>query len=257
MFDLILSQTKILDQIQDIWISGLLIFSRTLAFASTAPVIGHKGVPALVKISFSILLTLILMPLVSAPEEYPRGFKFIYLIVINVFIGMLIGWVSNLVLEIGKITGEMLDMQMGLNAATIFDIGNQSQSTIIGRFFDFLTLAIFVTIGGTEKVIEGFYKSYQTFPLVSYQLTYNVNKLIKATSDIIGIGFMIAAPIIILLLAVDLVLGLMSRAAPQINAFQISFSIKPYIGILFVLILLSAIFQILSNFLSEPMRFFY
>lgn len=256
MFDLLLTQTKILQQLGGLWIMTLLVFSRTLAFASTAPLMGHKSIPAMIRISFAILMTLIMLPNLNVPNAHPQGFEFVYLIVINVMIGLFIGWVAHLVLEIGKAAGEMVDMQMGLNAATIFDPGTQTQSTIIGKFFDSLTMVLFISIGGMEKVIEGLYKSYNAFPLLSYHLNISFDKLLNATSDVIAIGFLIVSPIIITILAIDLILGLMSRAAPQINAFQISFSIKPSVGVILLLLLLPALFQVLASLFSNPNRFF-
>ncbi len=256
MYDLLLNQAKMLQQLGGMWTIALLVFSRVLAFASTAPLIGHKGIPALVKISFSMLLTLIIMPNLAIPEAYPKDYQFIYLIVINVMVGLFIGWAAQLVIETGRIAGEMVDMQMGLNAATIFDPGTQTQSTIIGRFFDVLTLTLFISIGGMEKVIEGLYKSFTAFPILMYEFNINFDKLLKATTDIIAIGFLLVSPIIITILAVDLILGLMSRAAPQINAFQISFSIKPSVGIILLIMLLPALFQVLASLFSSPNRFF-
>lgn len=256
MYDILINQAKILEQLGGVWIIALLVFSRTAGFVSTAPLIGNKSIPALVKIGFGIILTLILIPIINVPSEYPKGFKFIYLIFINATIGMLIGWVSTLVIEIAKTAGEMLDSQMALNAATIFDPGTQTQATLMGRFFDYISLILFISIGGMEKVIEGLYKSYNSFPVVTYQLTINFDKLINATGNVIAMGFIIISPVIIILLIQDLILGLMSRAAPQINAFQISFSIKPSTGLLILMILLPALFQIMASFFSNPMRFF-
>ena len=203
-----------------------------------------------------MLLTLLLIPNISVPQEYPKDFYFVYLIMINVFIGLFIGWVGHLILEIGRAAGEMLDMQMGLNAATLFDPGTQTQSTIVGRFFDLITLTLFISTGGMEKVIEGFHKSFQAFPIIVNNININFDKVLQATTDVLAIGFLIVSPIIIIILAVDLILGLMSRAAPQINAFQISFSIKPTLGLLLMMLLLPALFQVLASLFSNPMRFF-
>ena len=256
MYDLLLNQTKILQQLGGMWIIALLVFSRVLAFASMAPLLGHKSIPALIKISFSILLTLIILPNLPVPDVYPKDFHFVYLIAINVFVGLFIGWISHLVLEIGRTAGEMVDMQMGLNAATIFDPGSQTQSTIVGRFFDTLTLTLFISVGGMESLIEGFYKSFTAFPLIMYEFNLNFDKILKATSDVVAIGFLVVSPIIMTILAIDLILGLMSRAAPQINAFQISFSIKPSVGILLLILLLPALFRVLGSLFTNPNRFF-
>ena len=256
MLDIILNQTKLLEHLGGIYIVGLLVFSRSLAFVSIAPLIGNKALPALVRISFAMMLTLLLMPNLEVPTKYPQGLHFIYLIVMNVFVGLLIGWLSGLLIEIGRTAGEMLDGQMALNAATLFDPGSQTQTTIVGRLFDFVALTLFISIGGMEKVIEGLYKSYATFPIIVYQINLNFDRVLKATADVIAISFLIISPIVIIILTIDLILGLMSRAAPQINAFQISFSIKPSVSVLLLIILLPALFQVLANLFSNPMRFF-
>lgn len=256
MFDIFLSQSKILEQLGGTWVIALLVFTRCIAFASTAPMIGHKSIPSLVRVSFSIILTLILFPLLDVPDKYPKSFEFVYLIIINVFIGMMIGWVTNLVIEIGKAAGEMMDMQLGLQSATLFDPGSQTQTTILGKFFDMVTLTLFISIGGFERLIEGFFKSYDVFPVIIYSFDFGFFKLVKAAGDVLALGFLIVSPIVIIILTIDLILGLMSRAAPQINAFQISFSIKPTVGMVLLLILLPALFQVISSLISSPFRFF-
>ena len=256
MLDLIINQSKILEQLGGMWVIALLVFSRTIGFVATAPLIGSKNIPGLVKISFAIILTLTILPNLALPPQQPKGFNFIHLIIINSMIGLFIGWLSGIVLEIGKTVGEMLDMQMGLNAATIFDPTTQTQTTIVGKLFDFIALVTFTSVGGMEIIIDSFNKSYNSFPIVLHLFNYNFDKLLKATVDVIGISFLIASPIIIILLTVDLILGLMSRAAPQINAFQVSFSIKPTISLLLLLILLPALLEILAALFSNPTRFF-
>ncbi len=255
MYETLLSQTKILDQLGNIWVMALLVFTRCVSFASTAPLLGHKSIPSLVRIGFSTLLALMIFPVLEVPNAYPKGFEFVFLIVMNVFIGMLMGWVASLVIEIGKVAGEMLDMQLGLQSATMFDPGTQSQTTVFGKFFDVIALTLFISIGGMEKLIEGFYKSYEVFPIILYKFDLDFLKLFKAAGDLMALSFIVVSPIIIIVLSVDLILGLMSRAAPQINAFQISFSIKPTVGLVLILVLLPALFQLFASLFSNPYRF--
>ena len=257
MLETIFNQAKILDGLGGIWILIFLVFARCIGFASMAPLIGYRSIPALVKVSFAIILTLLIMPNLEAPAVYPKNHLFIYLIVMNALIGMFIGWVASLVIEIIRVAGEMVNMQMALQASTLFDPGSQTQTTTVGSFFYLLGLTLFVTIGGMEKVIEGLYKSYNVFPIITYDITLNFERLLSATQEVVSIGFLIISPIIVILLVMDLILGLMSRAAPQINAFQISFSIKPGIGLLILLALLPAIIPILTRLFSEPMKYFY
>ena len=257
MFELLLNQSKIIDELGGVWISFLLVFSRMAGFVSLAPVIGQKALPALIKIAFAILLTLLMFPNIDTPSEYPNRGVFVYLIAINALIGVLIAWIANLVIEAVKTAGEIINMEMALQAATLFDPGSQSQTTIVGKFFDLLALILFISVGGMEKLIEGLYKSFNLFPIATYELNLNVANLIKASSEVMSMGFLIVSPIVMILLIMDLILGLMSRAAPQINAFQVSFSLKPSIGILLLLLLLPALMPIFISIFSNPMKYFY
>lgn len=257
MFELILNQAKIFDELGSVWLSFLLVFSRMAGFASLAPVIGQKAIPALVKISFAILLTLVMFPNIDLPSEYPSRGTFIYLIGMNALIGVLIAWIANLVIETVKTAGEIINMEMALHAATLFDPGSQSQTTIVGKFFDLLALVLFISVGGMEKLIEGLYKSFNLFPIVTYEMNITVSNLIKASSEVISMGFLLISPILMVLLAMDLILGLMSRAAPQINAFQVSFSLKPSTGLILLVLLLPALMPIFVSIFSNPMKYFY
>ena len=60
-----------------------------------------------------------------------------------------------------------------------------------------------------------------------------------------------------IVLALDLILGLMSRAAPQINAFQVSFTIKPTVGIVLILVLLPTMIEIFARLFSNPLKYLY
>ena len=69
-------------------------------------------------------------------------------------------------------------------------------------------------------------------------------------------GFIVVSPIVLTILLNDLILGLISRASPQINAFQISFTIKPMLGLAIFIMILPLYFRGLINLLSSPVRFF-
>lgn len=251
------NQISILNEFSNYWTIALLVFARSIAFVSIAPLTGHKSNPVLVKICFAILLTLMIFPNLQTPSVYPKNHLFIFQIVMNVMVGLLVGWVATLMLEIARAAGEMINMQMSLQAANLFDPGSQTQTTIIGRFFEMMAMVIFITVGGMEKVIEGLSLSYQQFPIILYSIDLNLPKMLSATSSVLGLGFLIVSPIVMILLVIDLILGLMSRAAPQINAFQISFSIKPTLGVILLLLLLPALFPIFAGLFSNPLKFLY
>lgn len=251
------SQTNLLNQFHNVWTGALLVFVRCMAFVTMAPPTSHKSIPVMVKIAYAISLTLMILPTLKEPEYYPKNHEFIYQIVLNIFVGLFIGWLSMFVMEIVKIAGEIINSQMSLQSASLFDPGSQTQTTIIGKFFDLLVFVVFLSCSGVEKVILGLSKSFNTFPILITSFDINMLKVLNATYQVVLIGFLISSPIVMTLLAIDLILGIMSRAAPQINAFQISFGIKPSVGVILLLLLLPALFPVIKGLCEQPFRFMY
>lgn len=249
------SQTGVLDGLSHLWTAGMLVFVRCIAFTAMAPLVGHKSIPVIVKIGFAMSLTLLILPNLDVPVKIAHNHYFVYVIIMNVLVGMMLGWMASLVIEIARAGGEMINMQMALHAANLFDPGSQTQTTILGKFFDMMAITLFVTVGGVEKLIEAIHSSYNVFPIFVETINFNIESTMSATANVIALGFLLISPIMMILLTLDLILGLMSRAAPQINAFQISFSIKPSVGLILLLLMFPAFIPIIVSFFKEPMRF--
>ena len=161
------------------------------------------------------------------------------------------GFTANILFVTVVAGGEMMDASMGFSAAQTFDPALNAQTTIIGKFFNVLSIVIFFFIGGPEMLLQGLSESVDSFSIYAGNLDINVNKIIALCGNIINMGFLLVSPIIITILVNDIVLGLISRAAPQINAFQISFTIKPSIGVITLLMILPLFFSAVMNFFSH------
>ena len=238
-------------------ISATLIFTRIVSFVHMAPVFSNKSVFSMVRIAFSLILAFIFFdihPAINLPEE---GYYLPFIIFLNVVIGLMIGYISRLMFSIVTAGGEMMDSSMGFSSAQIFDPASGAQTTLIGRFMSSLAIVIFFIVRGPERLIAGLYKSFEIFPLYGAEINYGVDKVISLTGDIISMGFVIISPVVLTILLNDLILGLISRASPQINAFQISFTIKPSLGSIVLILILPLFMGGMFNLFSSASRYFY
>lgn len=185
---------------------------------------------------------------IPVPEE---GYALIFALLVNFTLGFIMGFTANILFVTVVAGGEMMDASMGFSAAQTFDPGLNAQTTILGKFFNLLSVVVFFYIGGPELLLEGLAQSATSFSIYASALDVNVNKIISLCGNIINMGFLLVSPVVLTILINDLVLGLISRAAPQINAFQISFTIKPTIGVMTLLLILPLFFKALVNFLSH------
>lgn len=233
-----------------------LLLVRVLGFLHFAPVFSNKSVPSHCRIGMAILLTLMLSPKAFAQTIPDAGYSLLFSVLANFALGFVMGFTANILFTIVMAGGEMMDAAMGFSSAQMFDPSIGSQTTIFGKFMSTLCIIIFFQISGPEMLIEGLSHSLETFSIYDPNIKINIFKIIHSTGDIISMGFILVSPIVLTILINDIILGLLSRAAPQLNAFQISFTIKPLIGLLIFLLILPTFFMSVSNLLAGAGKMF-
>lgn len=236
-----------------IW--GLLLV-RVLGFMHFAPIFSNKSVPSHFRIGMAIFLTLMLSPKAFAQSIPEAGYSLLFAVLANFALGFIMGFTANILFTVVVAGGEMMDAAMGFSSAQMFDPSLGGQTTIFGKFMSTLCIVIFFQISGPEMLIEGLARSLETFSIYDPNLKVNIGKIIHSTGDIINLGFILVSPIVLTILINDLILGLLSRAAPQLNAFQISFTIKPLIGLLILLLILPTFFISVANLLAGAGKMF-
>ncbi len=235
-------------------VSSSLVFVRVLAFLHMAPIFGHKNITSLTRIGFGIFLTMILLNSMELPKVPATSYYLAWSIVINICIGLLIGFVAKLMFETIVSGGEMMDSSMGFSSAQTFDPHSGAQTTIMGKFMSTLAIVIFFVVRGPERLIESLHQSFSAINIYSHTFNFDTLRIVHLVGDIISMGFIIVSPVVLTIMTADIILGLISRAAPQINAFQVSFTIKPSIGVIVFLLILPLFFMGLTNFFGNTGR---
>jgi flagellar biosynthetic protein FliR len=240
------------------WIAPLLWpFLRALALFSAMPVFGTRMVPMRVRIAlaafiaFAVQSSLPALPPIAleSPTALAAGAQ-------QVLIGLTIGFAVRLAFAAVEFAGELVGLQMGLNFAGFFDPISASASTPSARFFGTTVAWLFVVINGHLVVIAALAQSFSAFPIGPEPFAFwHAVQPQRWGSEIFAIGFSIALPLITMLLFVNLVLGAVSRVAPQINIFSIGFPITLAAGLLGLLATLPALngpfTQVLERMLGQ------
>lgn len=223
------------------WVSPLLWpFIRVLALFSALPVFGQRTVPARVRVALAFLIALCAQ--VSLPEmprvalDSPTAFM---LVAQQVLIGVTLGFAVRLIFAAVEFAGELIGLQMGLNFAGFFDPMTASQGTAAGSFFGTMVAWLFIVINGHLTVIAAVIQSFQAFPAAPepFAFLHAVQPQVWGT-ELFRLGTWIALPMIAMLLFVNLVLGMVSRVAPQMNVFAIGFPITLGVGLVGMLLTL-------------------
>ena len=217
------------------WITPLLWpFLRALALLGSMPVLGTAPVPARVRIGLAGLIALAAQPSLPAmPAVALDSPTALLLVAQQAVVGLSLGFAVRLVFAAVEFAGELIGLQMGLNFAAFFDPMSAGTATAVSRFFGTLVAWLFIVINGHLLVIAALAQSFAAFPVgpEPFAFLHQVQPQ-HWGAEIFATGLWIALPLITMLLFVNLVLGAISRVAPQINIFAVGFPVTLGVGLL-------------------------
>lgn len=217
-----------------------LIFARVIALFMTSPVLSNPSVPAVVRNSLGLMITIIIFPFASEYIIPDDGVGFIFVALGEVAIGIITGFFITIIFTVFQLAGQMFAVQMGFGASQVFDPLAQVQIPVIGQLFNFVALFIFITNGAFQKIfIIGILRSIEfvkaTDFIVNQEFLYG--KAIWALGNLFSQALIIAFPILGTLILLSVTMGLLAKASPQMNLMMVGFPIQITIG--FVMILFS------------------
>lgn len=234
---------------------GLFIwpFVRILAIIATEPVLGNRSIPPTVKIGLAALIAILLAPsLEPMPNVEPGSAAGLLILLQQVLIGLAIGFSMRIVYTAVEMAGHLAGLQMGLGFATFYDPQNAAQIPIVAQFTGLLAVLIFLAMNGHQLVLMAMADSFRELPILAQPLSAKGwVALVSWGSEIFRVGVLLSLPVVATLLVTNLSIGVMTRAAPQLNIFAVGFPITLSVGFLVLAVslpyLLPHIGQLLQN----------
>lgn len=223
------------------WLTAFLWpFTRIAALIAMAPVLGHRSIPARVKIALAAFMTLIVAPtLPPMPSATVFSANGIWIMVSQFLIGAALGFTMQLVFTAVEMAGTLIGLQMGLGFATFFDPGANSSSQVISTFLNLIAMIAFLAYNGHLQVIAALIESFQSVPIAAALVgPPGLHSLVQWGGSIFTAGLLLSLPVVVALLVANLSLGILNRAAPQIGVFQIGFSVTLMVGMLLLTLML-------------------
>ncbi len=241
------------------WITPLLWpFLRALALLSVLPLLGTRVVPVRVRIALAALVALAAQAsLPPMPAVALDSGLALMLVLQQLLIGISLGFAVRLVFAAIELAGEIVGLQMGLNFAGFFDPLTASQTTASSRFFGAIVGWLFIVVNGHLLVIAALVGSFNAFPVGDAPFAFlQQARPHEWGAMIFATGLWIALPMVAMLSFVNLVLGVISRVAAQINVFAIGFPITLGVGLLGMLLTLPLMQQPFTMALERMLAYF-
>lgn len=233
----------------------LLVLVRMSSFVMTAPFLSYASLPVKVKLAISFVLTLVVIQVIPIIQlDYVGVIGYSTLIVKEACVGAAIGFMANVCLYIVNFAGQLMDMEIGLSMVNLFDPQTHIQGTVSGAFYTYMVMLIMIVSNMHYYLIRAIVDSFRYFNVGEAVFSRSITDVMTDfMPNYMIIGFRIILPVFGCMLLINVVLGVLAKAAPQMNMFVIGLQLKVLIGILILAIMVEMI-PTISDFIFGQMK---
>jgi flagellar biosynthesis protein FliR len=227
----------------------LMVLGRTSGLIMSAPFFGSRIVPGLARVWVAVVLsaaaypyvkTLALPPGAAAGDAYGSIIFLVLGLAGEILLGVGLGWAAQLLFAGLRLAAHELEMKMGLSLAQMVDPQWGGTSSSLSSIFEQIAVMIFFSVNGHLLLIDALNSSYGVFPLGGEKLGFS-RIVVGSAGEIFSIALRISAPVVVGLLLSDAILGIISRAVPQMNVFFVAMPLQLAFGVLVLFLSLPAV----------------
>ena len=210
----------------DLVLGFVLAVVRTAAWLTVAPPFNTRMIPAPAKVGLAIALAVPVAPRVAESAPPPEVAPLVMATLLQIAVGLSLGFVVQIVFAAVQAAGELVDLFAGFTIAATYDPFSGASQAVFGRFYQLLATALLFATGGHLMLVHGLLDSFAVVPAGVPDLTATSGEMLDALGLFFVSALQIAAPLLGALFLTEVALGLLSKAAPQMNVFTLGFPIK-------------------------------
>lgn len=238
----------------DLWVASLMFpVARLLGLIAAAPLFNSRGVPVRIRLALGLAIAMAVVPALPPMPAIPSG-SWLALIVLarEALLGIAMGFILRLVFAAVDMAGELIGLQMGLSFATFFDPEAGGQTIVLGEFLGLLASLMFLGLDGHLMLVDIVVRSFEWLPVGAGPLGRGGLAFVAHHGiTVFAAGFLLALPLIATLLIANIALGVLTRAAPQLNLFAVGFPVTLTTGFVVLMLALNAFGPVLRHLLEQ------
>jgi len=239
-----------------------LVLVRISAFIVTWPIFSVYSVPNQAKVLFAVLLAMLMVPSVtSVPlQEDELANSLILLTAQEATIGACLGFITRMFFFAFSIGGNLIATYMGLSSAQLYNPTLGIQSSTVEQFYLAIATLIFLALNGHHVLIDGLAQSFQIVPLAASSINITAfQQITDLVQQILVIGLQISAPMMMAIFLLNVLMGILGRAVPQINVLITSLPVNIFAGFLVMFISMPVLIpeteSLMNNMAENLFRF--
>ena len=230
----------------------LLIFMRMSGCVMFNPILGRRNLPTIFQVGLTLILTLFSYPLVPAQALEIGSFLVFFVVAIKeLLIGFIIGFIIQMFMSIIQVSGEMIDMQLGISMSKVYDPSSNVSMPLSASYINIMFILIFFAANGHLTLIQIFTKLCTILPYGDQLVNPSVyQNLVSMFSLILIYAVKISLPVLAAEFITEIAVGLVMRAVPQIDVFTVSIQLKVIIGFAVILIMVPPLATFLERLIN-------
>ena len=215
-----------------------------------APGFAGTHIPAPVKIGLTALIALGLLPSVAVPRALPE-MSLALVLAREVAIGLSLAFVLRALINGAELAGHLSGQQIGFNYGATIDPQSGVRNNMLATLYGSLATLGFLAINGHHALLRALAESYAGLPIGVGHLNASIVESVRAIFALVFIvGARLAAPIVVVLLVVELAVGLISRTSPALSFMVIGYPIRIIIGLILLAALVGTVPAVTDSLLE-------
>ena len=233
-----------------------LILMRMSGFILLNPVLGRRNVPAIVKAGMIFVLTLAIYSFSeNAAFDVESTVEYGFLLIKEFAAGYVIGFAMELFFMVLSFGGYIIDFQMGLSMAMVYDPQSNAQIPVSGSMFQAWFMLLFFAVDAHLVLMKILLTSAEIVPYGGIIITQNLpQRMVEIFLQCIEMGVRIAMPILAAEFLIEIGVGILNKAVPQISIVVINIQFKLIVGLVLLVVLFSPMGEYMSKIISEMMK---
>ncbi len=231
----------------------LLVLARMSGCVFFNQIFGRGSIPAIIKISFSLMLAITVYGIIPPTDKIVISSVLEYSLIIlkEVFIGYIIGYIISMFFSIVVIGGEIIDLQIGMSMSKIYDPSSNVSMGISGSLLNAFIILLFFSARGHLSLIQIFITSCKLIEIGSFTIPQNLfYNLVEMFSQILIFSIKLALPILAVEIITEAGVGILMKAIPQIQVFSVNIQLKLFVGLFLMMMLVPSFSTFLENILT-------
>lgn len=211
-------------------------FCRIMGAFLVLPFFSSSYIPARLRILLAVVIAALLAPMLpNVPEVDALSIAALFIAIEQLLLGFMLALFLSILIHVMTLLGAMMSMQMGLAMAVMNDPANGTSNPILSQWFLLYGTLLFLALDGHLVAIGILVDSFLLWPIGSGIFDLPLMGLVGRFAWLFASAFMLAIPVILAMLMVNITFGVLSRAAPSLNVFALGFPMSMLMGLVCVM----------------------